>query len=156
VARKAAFGACRTVLGHHYCDLGSCDRYSPGLTDFLAVYNCWIVIARRGAVRVASVVKDLDSQDAVYRRQTPSDQVRGVSLQIVTRARYSPTYMFEDPVVRYEGIDAFELNLRLLRTLFDITLDVHMVEVTGPSEITSRYVAWTEALSDDMSTMYTL
>ncbi len=92
----------------------------------------------------------------VYCCQTPSDQVWGVSLQIVTRACYSPSYMFEDPVVRYKGIDAFELNVRLLRTLFEITLDVHMVEVTGPSEITSRCVAWTQSRRNVINTVFTL
>eukprot|EP00884_Botryococcus_braunii_P014203 jgi/Botrbrau1/22784/Bobra.0132s0110.1 len=65
------------------------------------------------------------------------------SVGTITRERYAPTYRFEDPIVRYEGIDAFELNLRLLRTIFQVSLCVHKVEITGPTEITSR---WTMTL----------
>lgn len=59
--------------------------------------------------------------------------------QTITRERYAESYRFEDPIVRYEGIGAFEINLRLLRTIFDINLDVHKVEVSGFADITSRY-----------------
>jgi Uncharacterized conserved protein (DUF2358) len=61
-------------------------------------------------------------------------------LQTITRERYATAYRFEDPIVRYQGLDAFELNLRLLRTIFEISLDVHKIEITGPAEITSRQV----------------
>ena len=60
-------------------------------------------------------------------------------LQRLTKERYSSNFTFQDPVAKYNGIDAFANSLRVLRALFNIDFIVHSTVVTGDIEITTRY-----------------
>lgn len=59
-------------------------------------------------------------------------------LQRPTAGRYADTMRFEDPLVRLEGLGGYQLNLTMLRTLFDIDFKVMGVRVTGSDELTAR------------------
>jgi hypothetical protein len=60
--------------------------------------------------------------------------------QSLTRERYLPSFTFQDPIVRVGSLDAFALNLRLLRTVFDVGFDLHSCRPSGPTEVVTRCV----------------
>lgn len=57
----------------------------------------------------------------------------------VTRARYSPQVIFEDPITRLDSLEAYIIMVRFLKTVFKVTLELHTAEITGPDEITARW-----------------
>ena len=59
-------------------------------------------------------------------------------MQGLTRERYLPSFTFQDPIVRVGSLDAFALNLRLLRTVFDVGFDLHSCRPSGPTEVVTR------------------
>ena len=67
---------------------------------------------------------------------------RGVHLQEVSSARYSPTFSFSDPIFQSTGLDSYRQQLRLLTTVFDISFSLHMVTTIPEKEqiITRRVV----------------
>ena len=58
--------------------------------------------------------------------------------QNLTRSRYLPSFTFQDPIVKVGSLEAFALNLRLLRTVFDVDFELHTCRVAGPTEIVTR------------------
>ena len=58
--------------------------------------------------------------------------------QNLTRSRYLPSFTFQDPIVKVSSLEAFALNLRLLRTVFDVDFELHTCRVAGPTEIVTR------------------
>jgi hypothetical protein len=60
-------------------------------------------------------------------------------LQKVSRARYDPKIIFEDPISRYTDIDGYCFNISLLTTVFDIRFDLHDVAITASDRISSRW-----------------
>ena len=66
--------------------------------------------------------------------------------QNLTRTRYLPSFTFQDPIVKVSSLEAFALNLRLLRTVFDVDFDLHSCRVAGPTEIVTRCASRTRAL----------
>ena len=56
----------------------------------------------------------------------------------MTRSRYLPSFTFQDPIVKVGSLEAFALNLRLLRTVFDVDFELHSCRVAGPTEIVTR------------------
>ena len=58
--------------------------------------------------------------------------------QGLTEQRYAPDIRFEDPVVRCTDRSQYLLNIRVLRTAFDIDFQVHDVTVNPPAEIVVR------------------
>ena len=58
--------------------------------------------------------------------------------QNLTRSRYLPSFTFQDPIVKVSSLEAFALNLRLLRTVFDVDFELHSCRVAGPTEIVTR------------------
>jgi len=65
----------------------------------------------------------------------PAARVQGL-----TRERYLPGFTFQDPIARVGSLDAFALNLRLLRTVFDVGFDLHSCRPSGPTEVVTRCV----------------
>lgn len=61
----------------------------------------------------------------------------------VTRARYAPGLLFEDPITRLEGLEAYTLLVRAIKTVFRVDFELHTLQITAPDEITAR---WTMAL----------
>ncbi|EFJ39895.1 hypothetical protein VOLCADRAFT_84753 [Volvox carteri f. nagariensis] len=57
----------------------------------------------------------------------------------ITESRYSPKIVFEDPITKYDSREGYVFNIRLLRTLFNITFDLHSISVTGPDSVTARW-----------------
>ena len=45
---------------------------------------------------------------------------------------------FQDPVVNYASLDGFVFNIRALRTAFNVTLNLHNIDINGPEEIKTR------------------
>lgn len=62
----------------------------------------------------------------------------GCSAQNLTRERYLPSFTFQDPIAKADSLEAFALNLRLLRTVFDIDFDLLSCRVGGPTELVTR------------------
>ncbi|GBF95132.1 hypothetical protein Rsub_07716 [Raphidocelis subcapitata] len=62
----------------------------------------------------------------------------------VTRARYSPSLHFEDPITRLDNLEAYVLMVRALKTVFNIGFELHTLEVSGPDEITARWTMTVE------------
>lgn len=58
--------------------------------------------------------------------------------QNLTRMRYLPSFTFQDPIVKVSSLEAFALNLRLLRTVFNVDFELHSCRVAGPTEIVTR------------------
>ena len=58
-------------------------------------------------------------------------------MQRLTEARYAQDFKFEDPRTRQTSLAGFKANLRLLRTVFNITFDTHKVEVESDSQVVS-------------------
>ncbi|KAG1660083.1 hypothetical protein FOA52_011149 [Chlamydomonas sp. UWO 241] len=56
-----------------------------------------------------------------------------------TRARYSPTIRFEDPITSYNDLDGYTFNMKLLKSLFNIDFKLHSMEVTGDDAVTARW-----------------
>lgn len=61
----------------------------------------------------------------------------------VTRAKYAADMKFQDPVVNYASLDGFVFNIRALRTAFNVTFNLHNIDINGPEEIKTR---WTMTL----------
>ncbi|KXZ52379.1 hypothetical protein GPECTOR_9g423 [Gonium pectorale] len=57
----------------------------------------------------------------------------------ITESRYSPNIVFEDPITKYDSRDGYVFNIRLLRTLFNITFDLHSIAVSGPDTVTASW-----------------
>ncbi|GAX81749.1 hypothetical protein CEUSTIGMA_g9177.t1 [Chlamydomonas eustigma] len=68
-----------------------------------------------------------------------SDLQSAFSTGEVTAARYSEDIKFEDPITSYTNRDAYMFNIRMLKTLFNLTWKVHSIQITGPEEITTRW-----------------
>ena len=66
--------------------------------------------------------------------------LRGLWLyvQSITKSKYAENFSFQDPIVKYEGINAFIFNINALRTAFKIIFKLQHVEVNGPSELRAR------------------
>jgi len=60
----------------------------------------------------------------------------------LTKARYSPTLLFTDPITRTEGFEVFEFLMNSVRFLFKSDFEVHSVNITGPAEITTRWTMY--------------
>ena len=59
--------------------------------------------------------------------------------QEVTRAKYAADMKFQDPVVNYASLDGFVFNIKALRTAFNVTFNLHNIDINGPEEIKTRY-----------------
>ncbi|PNH10002.1 hypothetical protein TSOC_003319 [Tetrabaena socialis] len=57
----------------------------------------------------------------------------------LTESRYSPNIVFEDPITKYNSREGYVFNVRLLRSLFNITFDLHSIGVSGPDAITATW-----------------
>ena len=66
--------------------------------------------------------------------------------QNLTRTRYLPSFTFQDPIVKVSSLEAFALNLRLLRTVFDVDFELHSCRVAGPTEIVTRCASGLQAV----------
>ena len=63
---------------------------------------------------------------------------RWLYVQSITKSKYAENFSFQDPVVKYEGINSFIFNINALRTAFKITFKLQHVDVNGPSELRAR------------------
>jgi hypothetical protein len=52
--------------------------------------------------------------------------------------RYAQGVVFEDPITRIADINAYQLMIRAIKTLFNVTFDLHDVTITKPDEVTTR------------------
>jgi hypothetical protein len=52
--------------------------------------------------------------------------------------RYAQGIVFEDPITRVTDINAYQLMIRAIKTLFNITFDLHDVTITKADEVTTR------------------
>ena len=59
-------------------------------------------------------------------------------MQSITKSNYTPNFSFQDPIVKYEGINSFIFNINALRTAIKITYKLQHVQVNGPSELRPR------------------
>lgn len=59
-------------------------------------------------------------------------------MQDITAARYAEDIHFEDPITQYDTRDGYLFNIKLLRTFFNITFDLHTIAVTSEDEVTAR------------------
>ena len=59
-------------------------------------------------------------------------------MQSITKSKYAVNFSFQDPIVKYEGINSFIFNINALRTAFNITFKLQHVEVNGPTELRAR------------------
>ncbi|MEW5320412.1 MAG: hypothetical protein WDW38_011487 [Sanguina aurantia] len=57
----------------------------------------------------------------------------------ITASRYSQSIKFEDPITRYNDLAGYQMNIRLLHTLFQIDFELHTIAVTGHDEVTARW-----------------
>jgi hypothetical protein len=46
--------------------------------------------------------------------------------------------VFEDPITRISDINAYQLMIRAIKTLFNVTFDLHDVTISQPDEVTMR------------------
>ena len=46
----------------------------------------------------------------------------------------------QDPIVNYASLDGFILNIRALRTAFQVEFNLHEIDINGPEEIRTRFV----------------
>ncbi|KIZ00822.1 putative Zinc finger RAD18 domain-containing [Monoraphidium neglectum] len=83
---------------------------------------------------------------ALARMQRAQGRRAGPQQGGVTRSRYSPDLHFEDPITRLDGLDAYILMVRAIKTAFKVTFDLHTLDVTGPDEISARRVDPTSGL----------
>lgn len=61
----------------------------------------------------------------------------------ITASRYARGIVFEDPITRISDINAYQLMIRAIKTLFNVTFDLHDVTMTKPDEVTTT---WTMSL----------
>lgn len=61
-------------------------------------------------------------------------------LQEVSSAAYATTIVFEDPISRFTDLNGYQFMIRVLKTLFAVTFDLHEVSVTAPDTVTTRWV----------------
>lgn len=61
-------------------------------------------------------------------------------LQNITTSRYAQDIQFEDPITCFNDLQGYVFMVRALRTLFNIKFDLHTMDITGPTELTARYV----------------
>jgi hypothetical protein len=61
----------------------------------------------------------------------------GCAVQELTTARYSPSFSFRDPISSSTSLAAFQQNLRVLRTVFDLDFVLHSVR-SSQDEVTTR------------------
>eukprot|EP00879_Flechtneria_rotunda_P020106 GHRR01021146.1.p1 GENE.GHRR01021146.1~~GHRR01021146.1.p1 ORF type:complete len:321 (+),score=86.12 GHRR01021146.1:576-1538(+) len=64
-------------------------------------------------------------------------------MQEITMSRYASNIVFEDPISRFTDLNGYTMMVRALKTLFNVTFDLHDIQVTQPDEITTR---WTMSL----------
>lgn len=57
----------------------------------------------------------------------------------ITTSRYAENIQFEDPISKYDTRDGYLFNIRLLRTFFNITFDLHSIRVSGPDTVTATW-----------------
>ncbi|GIL55315.1 hypothetical protein Vafri_10867 [Volvox africanus] len=57
----------------------------------------------------------------------------------ITESRYSPKIAFEDPISKFNSRDEYVFITRLLRTLFNMTFDLHSIAVTGSETVTASW-----------------
>jgi hypothetical protein len=57
----------------------------------------------------------------------------------VTRQRYSPDIVFEDPITRARNLDEYSFMISLLATVFDNKFEIFDIGVTGTGRITARW-----------------
>ncbi|GLI71638.1 hypothetical protein VaNZ11_016912 [Volvox africanus] len=57
----------------------------------------------------------------------------------ITESRYSPNIAFEDPISKFNSRDEYVFIIRLLRTLFNMTFDLHSIAVTGSETVTASW-----------------
>lgn len=62
------------------------------------------------------------------------------AVQKLTKDKYKADFAFQDPVAKYNGVDAFQSSLAVLRALFKIDFSLHSTAVTGDTQISTRYV----------------
>jgi hypothetical protein len=46
--------------------------------------------------------------------------------------------VFEDPITRIADINTYQLMIRAIKTLFNVTFDLHNVTITKADEVTTR------------------
>lgn len=61
----------------------------------------------------------------------------------ITRSRYSQKFLFEDPITSQNSVEGYQLYLRLLKSLFNVSFDLHKIAITGYDKVTAR---WTMGL----------
>ena len=59
-------------------------------------------------------------------------------LQKLTKDKYKPDFTFQDPVAKYNGVNAFQNSLAILRALFKVDFVLHSTAITGDTQITTR------------------
>jgi hypothetical protein len=52
--------------------------------------------------------------------------------------RYASSIVFEDPITRVTDINAYQLMIRAIKTLFNVTFDLHDIQITQADEVTTR------------------
>ncbi|KAG2493405.1 hypothetical protein HYH03_008531 [Edaphochlamys debaryana] len=57
----------------------------------------------------------------------------------ITETRYSPAIKFEDPITKYDTRDGYLLNIRLLRSLFNIAFELHTIGVSSVDTVTATW-----------------
>uniref|UniRef100_A0A453SAP3 Uncharacterized protein n=2 Tax=Aegilops tauschii subsp. strangulata TaxID=200361 RepID=A0A453SAP3_AEGTS len=57
----------------------------------------------------------------------------------IDRSAYDDRVRFRDPITRYDDIDGYLANIRLLKVIFRPDFYLHDVKQTGPYEITTRW-----------------
>ncbi|XP_062090674.1 uncharacterized protein LOC133796970 [Humulus lupulus] len=68
--------------------------------------------------------------------------------QGIDRSAYDERIRFEEPITKFESLNAYLFNISLLKTVFRPQLQLHFVKQTGPFEITTR---WTVVMEYMMS-----
>lgn len=57
----------------------------------------------------------------------------------VTRSKYSPDIVFEDPISRYTNLDGYCFNIALLVGVFDTKFDLLDIKAVGPGSVEARW-----------------
>lgn len=58
-------------------------------------------------------------------------------LLLCITCRYARGIVFEDPITRISDINAYQLMIRAIKTLFNVAFDLHDVTITKPDEVTT-------------------
>lgn len=80
------------------------------------------------------------------------------------KEKYDKKFSFQDPVTKYSGIENFQNSLKALRALFKVDFTVHSTNVTGDTEIatrwtmemTPRFTPWVQRLVFTGQSIYTI